>query len=109
MEDLPQVLVSDQKQQLHFWKVGDEGHDYLLAVPITETIPEEPEDGVTPQGIQIAGVDIHGQFLQQALQQPVIVIPPLIDNPPNLQIVDNQDLPPAGGSTQSFSTRSSNS
>jgi len=61
----------------------------------TETIPEEPEEEVAPQGIQIEGVDHYGQYLQQVLQQPVIVIPPLVDNQPNVQVVDNPDLPPA--------------
>ena len=58
----------------------DEGHEQSLAVQITETIPEEPEDGVATQGIQIEGVDLYSQFLQQALQQPVIVIPPVVDD-----------------------------
>ena len=61
----------------------------------TETIPEEPEEEVAPQGIQIEGVDIHGQFLQHVLQHPVIVTPPLVDNQPNVQVVNNQDVPPA--------------
>ena len=40
-------------------------------------------------------MDHYGQYLQQALQQPVIVIPPLVDNQPHVQVVDNPDLPPA--------------
>ena len=73
----------------------DENHDQSLAVQITETIPEEPEEGAAPQGIQLEGVDHYGQYLQQALQQPVIVIPPLVDNQPHVQVVDNPNLPPA--------------
>ena len=71
----------------------DEGHDQSLPEQITETIPEESEEGVAPQGIQVEGVDQYGQYLQQALQQPVIVIPPLVDNQPHVQVVDNPDLP----------------
>jgi len=58
-----------QKQQLDFWQLVDEGHDQSLAVQITETIPEEPEEGVAPQEIQLEGVDHYGQYIQQALQQ----------------------------------------
>jgi len=77
----------DVQKQLDFWQLVDEDHDQSLAVQITETIPEEPEEEVAPQGIQLEGVDHYGQDLQQALQQPVIVIPPLVDNQPHVQVV----------------------
>ena len=64
LENSSQISGDVQKQQLDFWQLVDEAHDQSLAVQITETIPEEPEEGVAPQGIQLEGMDHYGQYLQ---------------------------------------------